>query len=264
MKITNETRALITGANGGLGQAIAEALAARGAKITVSGRRADALEPLRSRWNAEVLVADLVSRADVQRLEAAAQRCDVLVLNAALPASGHMHDFEPDHVDRAFDVNLRAPIHLACAASRAMVGRGYGQIVFISSISGKVAGYRTALYSATKFGMRGFALGLRADLREHGVGVTTVFPGFIRGAGMFAEAGVKLPRGVGTRSPADVGAAVVRAVERDLCEVDVAAFEQRLGGWLANLFPEFVATIQRAAGGHAVAELIAAGQRHKR
>jgi uncharacterized protein len=264
MRISNQTHALITGANGGLGQAIAQSLAERGARITVSGRRADALEPLRTQWNAEVLVADLLSHHDVERLAAASRTCDLVVLNAALPASGHMHDFEPDHIDRALDVNLRAPIHIACAASRAMVERGHGHIVFISSIAGKVAGYRTAMYSGTKFGLRGFALGLRADLREHGVGVTTVFPGFIRDAGMFADAGVQLPRGVGTRTPRDVAEAVVLAVENNPAELEVAALEQRLGGWLAHHFPDFIATVLRAAGGNAVANRVAAGQRHKR
>ncbi|HKP61911.1 MAG TPA: SDR family NAD(P)-dependent oxidoreductase [Polyangiales bacterium] len=264
MQITHETRALVMGANGGLGQAITEAFVQRGARVAVSGRRADALEPVRARWNTEVVLADLLSRTDVERLALAAREFDVLVLNAALPASGPIHDFPPDDIDRALEVNLRAPIHIASTASRAMVERGYGQIVFISSIAGKVASHCTAIYSATKFGLRGFAQGLRADLREHGVGVTTVFPGFIRDAGMFADTGTVLPFGAGTRSPQDVAQAVLRAVEHNPAELDVAAFEQRLGGWLGNLFPDFVAAVQRAAGGNAVATRISAGQRHKR
>lgn len=142
--------------------------------------------------------------------------------------------------------------------------RGHGQIVFISSISGKVASTRSALYSATKFGLRGFSLGLRDDLRAIGVGVTTLFPGFIRDAGLFAMTGVQLPRMAGTRSPEDVAVAVIRAVEQNPAEIDVAAFEQRLGGWLAHHFPDFVARMQRAAGGHKIAARIAVSQRSKR
>ena len=75
-----------------------------------------------------------------------------------------------------------------------MIDRGHGHLVFISSLSGKVASPASSIYSATKFGLRGFALGLREDLAPHGVGVSVVLPGFIRDAGMFAEAAVKLPR----------------------------------------------------------------------
>lgn len=67
------------------------------------------------------------------------------------------------------------------------------------SVSGKVAAPGTSIYSATKFGLRGFALGLREDLHGTGVGVTTIFPGFIRDAGMFADTKVTLPRGAHKR-----------------------------------------------------------------
>ena len=108
-------------------------------------------------------------------------------------------------------MNLRAPIHLARELAGPMVERGSGHLVFISSLSGKTASPGGSLYSATKFGMRGFALGLREDLVGTGVGVTTVFPGFIRDAGMFHEADTELPEGVGTRTPEQVAAGVIRA-----------------------------------------------------
>jgi short-subunit dehydrogenase len=155
-------------------------------------------------------------------------------------------------------------MHLAHVASRAMAERGHGHIVFISSISGKVATRSTSVYSATKFGMRGFALGLRADLRAHGVGVTTIFPGFIRDAGMFASTGVRLPAAAGTRSPEDVANAVIRAVLDNPAELDVAAFEQRLGGWLAHFSPDLLQWLQRRAGGERLAAQIVAKQREKR
>jgi len=264
MKITDGTRVLITGANGGLGQAIARSFAARGARLLVTGRRADALEPLRAELKADVFVADLAERADVDRLAEAACEHDVIVLNAALPASGSLDDFTAHEIDRALDVNLRSPIHVARLASRAMAQRKRGQIVFISSISGKVAATGSSLYSATKFGLRGFSLGLRADMRASGVGVTTIFPGFIRDAGMFAMTGVRLPRGAGTRSPEDVARAVIRAVEYNPAEIDVAAFEQRLGGWLAHHFPDFIASSQRLFGAEKISAQIASGQQSKR
>jgi hypothetical protein len=91
-----------------------------------------------------------------------------------------------------------------------------------------------------------------------------VFPGFIRGAGMFHESGARLPSYVGTKTPEDVGRAVVRAIERDLSEVDVAPLALRLGTAFAGLAPEVVATVQRKLGASELAAQFEAGQRDKR
>ena len=257
-------RALVTGANGGIGAAIARALHGAGATVVLSGRRADALRPLAEALGARVVLADLSDRSAVTRCVDEAGPVDILVANAALPSSGPLLDFEPEQIDRALDVNLRAPIMMARAAARGMRERGRGHIVFISSVSGKVAAPGTSIYSATKFGLRGFALGLREDLHGTGVGVTTIYPGFIRDAGMFADTKVTLPRGVGTRSPEQVADAVLRAIRGNPAEITVAAFEQSLGALLAGLSHPLVASIQRRFGGTAVASEIAAAQAHKR
>src|SRR5438270_8960638 len=118
---------------------------------------------------------------------------------------------------------------LARAFAPAMARRGSGHLLFMSSLSGKAATPATSLYNATKYGLRGFASALRAELRASGVGVSAVFPGFIREAGMFADAQVKLPPGVGTRTPADVARAVLEAIERNRGEVDVAPLALRAG-----------------------------------
>ena len=170
----------------------------------------------------ELLLADLSDPADVRALAERAGEVDVLVANAGLPASGPIDDFSPEEIDRALDVNLRAPIQLTRALMPAMVARGSGHVVFVSSLSGKVASAGSSIYSATKFGLRGFAAGLREDVRHRGVGVTVVFPSFVSGEGMFAETGVKLRRGVGTRSPEQVAAAVLRGIETGKPEIDVA------------------------------------------
>jgi short-subunit dehydrogenase len=255
---------LLTGASGGIGQAIARALAARGAQLVLTGRRADVLEPLAQEVGGRALAVDLADRDAPARLVAEAGDVEILIANAALPASGTLDDYTLEQVDRALDVNLRAPIALAKLLSEGMVGRGRGHIVFVSSLSGKAASAGGSLYSATKFGMRGFALGLREDLRPAGVGVSTIFPGFIREAGMFAAARVELPRGVGTRSPEDVAGAVVRAIERNRAEIDVAPLSLRAGAAAAGLAPELAATVSRRMGGQRVADGLAAGQRHNR
>jgi short-subunit dehydrogenase len=264
MEITRGTTALVTGANGGLGRAIAQALVSAGAQVTLSGRRADALRPIAAELGARVLVADLGRRPEVDRLIAEAGPIDILVANAALPGTGHLLDFTDEQIDRSLDVNLRAPIFMARKLGVGMVERRRGAIVFISSISGKLAAGGASLYSATKFGLRGFSLALREDLRSSGVGVTTVFPGFIRDAGMFADTGVKLPSGGGTRSPQDVANAVLRAIRKNPAEIDVAAFEQSVAALVAGLSPRLVSTLTRALGGDKLAQQIVAAQAHKR
>ncbi len=255
-------RVLLTGASGGIGQAIARALAARGASLILTGRRADTLASLADEVSGQALACDLSKRDQVSRLVDQVGDVEILVANAAHPASGVLTELDQERIDRMLEVNLRAPIALARAFAPAMASRGRGHLVFISSLSGKAASESSSIYSATKFGLRGFALGLREDLRSSGVGVSVVLPGFIREAGMFAQAEVELPRGVGTRTPDQVAQAVVRAIERNRAEMDVAPLSLRLGASLAGLAPELAARMSRLMGGHRVATDLTAGQRH--
>jgi uncharacterized protein len=257
-------RVLLTGATGGIGRAIAHAFVARGASLIVSGRRADALDSLARELSASPITCDLSMRDAPGRLARDAGDIDVLVANAGVPASGELSDLTQDQIDRMLEINLRVPIALARAVIPGMIERGRGHLVFISSLSGKGTSPASSVYSATKFGLRGFALGLREDLRTHGVGVSVVLPGFIRDAGMFADADVKLPRGVGTRAPQDVAAAVLRAIEHDRAEIDVAPLGLRLGASTASVAPELAAAISRRLGSVRVASDLAEGQRGKR
>jgi short-subunit dehydrogenase len=224
------------------------------------------LEPLASELGARALACDLSRRDDVERLveETAADGVDVLVANAAMPASGLLTELTLEQVDRMLEVNLRAPVALAHAIVPQMISRGRGHIVFISSIAGKTAAPASSIYSATKFGIRGFALGLRQDLRPHGVGVSTVFPGFISDAGMYADTGIKLPPGVGTRTPEDVAAAVIRSIERNRAEIDVAPPTVRVGTTLAALAPQTAAAVTRRFGSEQLAAEFSAKQINKR
>jgi short-subunit dehydrogenase len=255
---------LLTGATGGLGHAIARRLRAAGAELVLTGRRTDVLEPLAAETGARALAVDLAEPAAVERLASECADVDVLVSNAGLPGSGLLASFSVEEIDRALAVNLRAPMVLARALTERMVARGSGHLVFMSSLAGKVGTPRSPVYSATKFGLRGLAQSLREDLRPSGVGVSAIFPGFVRDAGMFHDTGTKLPPGVGTVSPQDVADAVVRAIERNRGEVDVAPVGLRAGAKAAGLAPDLAAAVQRKLGGQRIAEDHVSAQTTKR
>lgn len=257
-------RVLVTGATGGIGQAIARTFAREGADLLLSGRRVELLEPLAAEVHGRAIACDLSRRAEVERLIADVGDVDVLVANAALPASGIFTELTQEQIDRMLEVNLHAPIAIAHGLLPGMIARRRGHLVFVSSLSGKTASAASSIYSATKFGLRGFALGLREDLREHGIGVSVVLPGFIRDAGMFADSGVTLPRGVGTRTPDEVAAAVRRAITRNRAEIHVAPLGLTLGASVGAVAPGFASAVSRRVGGTQVASDIAAGQVMKR
>ena len=121
-----------------------------------------------------------------------------------------------------------------------------------------------SVYNATKFGLRGFGFALNDELRGTGVGATTVFPGFIRDAGMFASSGAKLPRGVGTRRPADVAHAVIEGIEKNRAEIDVAPFSLSYGARLFGFAPGVTTAINRRLGARPLADSIAEGQKEMR
>jgi short-subunit dehydrogenase len=200
----------------------------------------------------------------VERLATEAGAVDVLVANAGLPAAGEIDDYTDEQIDRALAVNLRAPIILSRTLMAGMAARGDGQLVFISSLSGKFATPGSALYSATKAGLRAFATSLRQDLHGTGVGVSTIFPGPIRDAGMWAEGGATPPFGVGTRTPRDVANAIVRAIEKDKGEIDVSSLLARFGSAVAQVAPSAAATFNRVGGAKQLAGQVAAAHADKR
>lgn len=255
---------LLTGATGGLGHAIARRLAAAGARVVLSGRRADVLAALASEIGAQVAPADLFDPDAVRALAAAHADVDILIANAGVPASGRLQSYSDDQIERALLVNLHAPIILTHALAPQMVKRGAGHIVFMSSLAGKTATAGSSLYNATKYGLRGFAGAMRAELHGTGVGVSTIFPGFIRDSGMFADANVKLPFGVGTKTPGQVADATLRAIERNRGEIDVAPVSLKLGSLLGGVAPETAARVTRKSGGDDIARQFETGQLDKR
>jgi short-subunit dehydrogenase len=258
--------ALLTGATGGLGRAIAEALAARGATLVLSSRKGPELDQLAASLPGSghrTIVSDLAEEGEALRLLEAAGEIDILVANAGLPASGRLDHFTQEEIGRALRVNLESPVRMARELVPRFVERDSGHLVFVSSLSGKAATARASLYAATKFGLRGFAFCLRDDLHPTGVGVSVISPGAIADAGMFADSKAAAPPLMGTGTPEQVGEAVVRAISDDRREITVAPIRQRLLARFAANAPELS---RRVAGEMAtkVADEIASGQTDKR
>jgi len=241
-------RVLVTGASGGIGGAIARELAARGAKLVLTGRKPDVLAQLRSELDAESIVADISHPDGIADLLAKLGDVDVLVANAGLPGTVHISNWSNDEIAHVLDVNLRAPILLARGLIGSMSRRGGGHMVFVSSLAGLMASPMSAIYSASKYGLRGFAQCLRLDLHEANIGVSCVFPGIIRDAGMFVASGGKVPKGIGTNTTTDVAHAVVKAIERNIPEIAVAPFGLRVLNRIAALFPGWFGTLQIKVG----------------
>ena len=266
MELAGKT-ALLTGATGGLGRAIAKALAEKGATLSLSGRKAEALEALAAELPGEghrVVPSDLAELGAAEKLAAEAGAVDVLVANAGLPGSGRLTELTPELLIRTLRVNLEAPMLLAQAVESQMLERGSGHMVFISSLSGKSATPLSSIYNATKFGLRGFALGLRADLDPRGIGVSIVSPGTIREAGMYADSGAKPIPGLGTGSPKQVADAVVKVIEHNKVEIAVAPVRQRLLAHFALTSPGISVKVASGDAGQKAAAAVVEGQLDKR
>lgn len=255
--------ALVTGATGGLGAAIARALRNEGCDVVVTGRQPGPLDQLATEIGGRAVVADLSQRADLARLLDQAGQVDIAVMNAALPGSGVLTSFSADEIDRVIEVNLANPIAMTRALLPDLMARRRGHLVYISSLSGKVASPGDSMYAATKFGLRGFAHAIRCDLQGSGVGCSVINPGFVRDAGMFADSGTRLPPGVGTVSPAQVSRAVIKAIRKNRVESDVAPLGLRLGAMFGSLVPG-VSTVVQTRVGAGIARQMADGQKHKR
>jgi short-subunit dehydrogenase len=259
--------ALLTGATGGLGRAIATAMAGKGAKLILSGRKAEALENMAAELPGQghrIVAGDLAEPGAAEKLAAEAGDIDILIANAGLPGTGRLTEYSAEQLTGTLRVNLEAPILLARALEPAMLERGCGHMVFVSSLSGKSATPLSSIYNATKFGLRGFALGLRADLDPRGIGVSLVSPGTIREAGMYSDSGAPPLPGLGTGTPDQVAAAVVKAIEKNKVEVTVAPPQQRLLAHFALTSPAIAVKIASSDQGQKAAAAVAKGQSDKR
>lgn len=181
--------ALVTGASGGIGSAIAKALAAQGAKVALSGTRKDALEAVAAEIEAAhpgravVIPANLSEPTETDRLvaeaEAALGRIDILVNNAGLTRDGLAMRMKDEDWQTVLDVNLTAAFRLTRAAMRGMMKRRFGRVIGISSVVGVMGNPGQANYAASKAGLIGMTKALAHELAARNITVNCVAPGMI-------------------------------------------------------------------------------------
>jgi len=182
--LTGKT-ALVTGATGGIGAAIARSLHKQGATVAISGTRAEVLEALKAELGerVHVLPCNLGNAEEVEKLvpaaEAAMGSLDILVNNAGITRDGLAMRMKDDDWAQVIDVNLTASFRLARAAMRGMMKRRYGRIIGITSVVGVTGNAGQANYAASKAGMIGMTKALAQELASRNVTVNCIAPGFI-------------------------------------------------------------------------------------
>ena len=177
--------ALVTGASGGIGGAIARTLHGSGAAVALTGRNVDALEALAGELGerAHVVAGDLADAEAVTSVAKAAEEAlgaiDILVNNAGLTRDNLMMRLKDDDWQAVLDVNLTAAFRLSRAVLRGMMKKRWGRIISITSIVGVTGNPGQANYAASKAGMIGMSKSLAAEVASRGITVNCVAPGFI-------------------------------------------------------------------------------------
>lgn len=181
--LTGKT-ALVTGATGGIGGAIARALHAAGAQVALSGTRQEALDALAGELAGSVALAcdlsdPVQTDALVGRAEAALGGLDILVANAGITKDGLLLRMKDEDFERVLDINLGSYFRLARAASKGMMKRRHGRIIAITSVVGVTGNPGQSNYAASKAGMIGFTKSMASELASRGITANCVAPGFI-------------------------------------------------------------------------------------
>jgi short-subunit dehydrogenase len=228
--------AIVTGASSGIGAATARELARRGAVVVLAARRVDALEAqaeaIREAGGRTLVIPTDVSDRD-QLMDLADRtltrfgRVDVLVNNAGVSWSRPLASTRPDDLIGVLEVNLLAALLLTRAVLPGMLDRRHGAVITIGSLSGRVA--MEPLYSASKYGLRGFSLALRRQLAGTGVSASLVSPGKVRTA-MTAHVNADMPE------PEVVAEAVADLVTHPRREVVIPGRHYAIA-WLEQALP---------------------------
>ncbi len=242
----------VTGASGGIGQALVEPLVQAGARVVVTARRPGPLEVLVERFGPEHVAAVPGDLMDAERhVELHERVCqtfgpiDVLINNAGRSQRATAVDTSMEEVRSLMELNFMVPVSLTKLVVPGMLERGRGRIVIVSSVAGYVSTPMRSTYNASKFAVRGWFDALRAELHGTGVGVTVVVPGYIRTG--INRAAIGAERRQSSRpDPVDSGlppercaATIVGAVTHERDEVHVGG-KELAGIHFARLLPGLV------------------------
>jgi short-subunit dehydrogenase len=253
--------AILTGASRGIGVYLAEALAAQGVHLALAARSEADLELTASKVERRgvrtlQVATDVTERADLQNLVERATAelgpVDLVVNNAGIEHYGKFETYDDDLMEQIYKTNVLAAQWLTKLALPGMIERKRGHIANIASVAGKTAVPYNSIYSSSKHALVGFSWSLREEMRKHGVGVSVICPGFVSGAGMFADwsKGAKPPKLTKTVTPEKVAAKTIEAIEKDKAEVIVAAGLVRFVDVFHALSPGFTTGLARRTGGY--------------
>jgi NAD(P)-dependent dehydrogenase (short-subunit alcohol dehydrogenase family) len=188
MECFDEKVALVTGAGRGIGKALALSLARLGCRVVLAARSSVEIEKVKldiqnGKGIALAVPTDLTRDEDIDKLVGESQRefgaIDILINNAGWGKRASVVRSNIEDWDQTFRVNLRAPMILAQKCLPAMIEKGEGAVINIGSVSGKSGEANGAAYSASKFGLIGFTQSLYEEVREHGIKVAVILPGFV-------------------------------------------------------------------------------------
>lgn len=179
--------ALVTGAGRGIGKAVALSLAQSGCRVILAARTREQLEEVQKEiracgGEALIVAADLTRDEDIQKLVETSRSWGtvaILINNAGWGKRAPVVHGDVGDWDRTFRVNLRAPMILAKQFLPNMIAKGDGAVINIGSVSGKSGEANGAAYAASKFGLIGFTQSLYEEVREHGIKVSVILPGFV-------------------------------------------------------------------------------------
>jgi short-subunit dehydrogenase len=239
--------AIVTGASSGIGAATARELARRGATVVLAARRVDLLEAqvksiTEAGGTAIAVPADLADASDItmlaKRALASFGRVDVLVNNAGVFWRSPLPSSPPDQITALVQVNLLGAMLLTRAVLPSMMQRHHGAIITVGSLSGRVA--MEPLYSATKYGLRGFSLALRRQLAGTGVSVSLVSPGNIN-TEMTRHVAARMPE------PSLVATAIADLIRHPRREVIVPSRHYAIA-WLDQALPTLADIVHRQRG----------------